>query len=169
MVNTQRAVVALIACALFSGAAVAHDFDWTGGMKLGDPPVTVEHPDADPWAGWVNVSVTNTGAEPWGDFHFEIFQVGDEDPSNVDWMEDPTPTSSQSPLTWVIDNTDPHATIDVYFYADPVYPGETATFSVYNVNPDQVSFFGVSFYPTPVPEPAGLLLLGLGATVLRRR
>ncbi len=152
----------------------AHDFSWTGSMAGAGDGIVVEfvHEDDAPWAGWVNVEVTNTGTEPWGDFHFEIFDPnGTQDISNVDWVVEPPnePTSSQSPLTWAVDNDAIGATIDLFFYSDPVGQGETATFSVYNVNPDELSFFGVAFYPTPVPEPAALALVSLGFLFLRRR
>jgi hypothetical protein len=141
------------------------------GTGVGEAQTSV-HEDADPWAGWVTVNVSNTGSEAWGDFHFEIYDpIGGQNISNVDFLVDPPyePTSTQSPLTWVVDNVSVGAKIDLYYYSDPVYPGESATFAVYNVNPDNVSFFGVMFYPTPIPEPATLLLLGLGAAVAIRR
>ena len=161
---------------LVTGAAYSDDASWTGEIGGIGPgaAITMEHGDSSPWAGWFNVTATNTGTEPWGDFHFGIFEVpsyGAVD--NVDWhdasMGGFDPTSSQSPLTWAIDNVTVGATIDLFFYTDPVLPGETATFSVYNVNPDQLTFFGVSFYPTPVPEPTSLCLLALGGLLLRRR
>jgi len=123
-----------------------------------------EHEDEDPWAGWMNLEVTNTGTEKWGDFHFEVFQVGSYGSiDNVDWdVTTNTPTSSQTLEGWTADNVAVGATLDLYFYGDPVYPGETATFSVYNVNPDELSWFATSFYPTPVPVPGAVLLLASG-------
>jgi hypothetical protein len=166
-------VLIVLASALIIGPnpALAHnanigqiEFD---GVGIGEA-YSVQHADqADPsgvWAGWVNVSVKNTGTEAWGDFHFNIYEVSGS-VANVDWDDSAphTPTSSQTGLTWNVDN-DPidGAIIDLYFYGDPVNPGEEATFSVYNVNPDELSYFGVSFYPTPVPVPAAVWLLGSG-------
>jgi len=130
------------------------------------------HEDQEPHAGWVTVNVTNNGTELWGDFHFEIYDpIGGQDISNVHFLVDPPyePTSTQSPLWWVVDNDAIGATIDLFYYTDPVAPGESATFAVFTSNPDMVSFFGLMIYPTPIPEPATLLLLGLGAAVAIRR
>jgi hypothetical protein len=33
------------------------------------------HEEADPFKGWGNITVQNTGTEAWGGFHFEIFEV----------------------------------------------------------------------------------------------
>ena len=117
----------------------------------------------------------NTGTESWGDFHFEIYQVTGETIENVDFIVTSPyePTSTQAGLTWVLDNVAVGATLDLFFYSDPVLPGETATFSVYTDNTaDQVSFFGTSFHPTPIPEPGtfGLLAAGLiGLASFRKR
>lgn len=130
-----------------------------------------QHEDADPFKGWVYLTVENTGTEAWGDFHFEIFQVTSETIENVDFIVDSPyqPTSSQSGLSWAVDNDAVGATLDLYFYGDPVLPSETATFSVYTDNTaDMVSFFGTAYYPTPVPEPGTFWLLGAGLIGMAR-
>ena len=171
--------LAVCACVAAAGAlpnALADDTSWAGDIGGTGPgsAVLYEHNDVAPFAGWVNVEATNTGTEAWGDFHFSIYDpIGGQDISNVSFLDAGMggfdPTSSQSPLSWVIDNVTVGATIDLYYYSDPVLPGQTATFSVYTDNPDQLSFFGVAFYPTPVPEPASLLSLGLVGMLIGRR
>jgi hypothetical protein len=159
-------------------AAQADDGSWNGAISGVGPgsAVWAEHEDADPFKGFFVVTVQNSGSEPWGDFHFEVFDpMGSQDITNVAFLDSttvpvgPNPTSSQSPLTWTIDNVVVGATMDLYFYSDPVMPGELATFVVYTSNPDHVPFFGLMLYPTPVPEPVTMLSLALGALLLRRR
>ncbi|MBN1764937.1 MAG: PEP-CTERM sorting domain-containing protein [Sedimentisphaerales bacterium] len=168
----------VVALLVYTCPVIAHDtpllqvsFDDTGeGVKY-----DVSHEDADPFKGWVNVEATNNGSVPWGDFHFQIFQVSDPI-DDVDFMEDPCflPMSSQTfdGTGWVINN-DPligGATIDLYFINDPVPVGGTASFQVYTDNTfNTADIFGVSFYPTPIPEPITFTLLGLGGFGLIRR
>ena len=140
-----------------------------------DAYVDFSHQDSEPWAGWVTVTATNSGLEAWGDFHFEIYDpIGGQDISNVEWRVDSPyePASSQSITSWDLDNISIGATLDLYFYGDPVNPGQTATFSVYNENPNHLSFFGVKIYPTPLPVPGALLLFTsglIGIMGLRKR
>ena len=153
------------------------DIDGTGVGVL----LEFEHNDADPHKGNAFVYVTNTGNEAWGDFHFEIYDPygGSQDISNVHFLDafmtdhdgNPgfNPTSTQSPLTWTIDNVSVGAKMDLFFYSDPVLPGNSATFNVYTDNIDELSFFGLMIYPTPVPEPATICLLGLGLLALRKK
>ena len=133
-----------------------------------------EHPDEDPFKGWLTVNVTNTGTVAWGDFHFEFYDPwGTQDISSLSFLDDSMggedPTSSQSPFTWLIDNEAVPATMDLFYYSDPVDPGESATFAVYTDNTtEELPIFGMTIYPTPIPEPGTVLLLGLGALLIRR-
>jgi hypothetical protein len=130
-----------------------------------DNAVWSEHEEASPFKGTATLTVTNSGTEAWGDFHFQIFEVtGFGSVENVDFdVISSPPTSSQSGLTWSVDNDVVGSTLDLYFYSDPVLAGETATFTVYTDNTtDQLSFFGMLYYPTPVPIPSAVWLLGSG-------
>jgi hypothetical protein len=135
------------------------------------------HNDLTPFKGNAFVTATNTGDQPWGDFHFQIFDPsgGTMNIANVSFLDatttppGPNPSSSQVPFTWMIDNVSVGARMDLFFYGAPVLPGQTATFTVYTDNPDHLSFFGLMIWPTPVPEPASILLLGFAALLIRRR
>lgn len=151
---------ALVVASILAAAAPALAGDWTWTGDIGgigpDAAVEVQYWDGPVYRGNFTVVATNTGSEAWGDFHLEIYDpMGGQDISHVDFLDasmgGEDPTSSQSGLTWVIDAVTIGSTIDLYFCSDPVMPGETAVFSVYIANPDEVSFYGVMLYPTPVP------------------
>jgi hypothetical protein len=127
------------------------------------------------YKGLADVTVTNTGDEAWGDFHFEFYDpLGGQDISNLSFFDTAgggvDPTSTQSGLTWTINNTVVGATIDLFFYSDPVLPSGTANFTVYTDNTtDTLPWFGMQIYATPVPEPATIALLALGGIALMRK
>jgi hypothetical protein len=173
----RTAPIALLGLALLAVPAIAHDASWTGSiMGLGaGVAVPVTHQDATPFKGYMSINVTNNGPAAWGDFHFGFYDpIGGQDITNLAFLDSattpvgPSPTSTQAPLSWIINNTVVGATCDLYFYSNPVLPGQTANFTVYTGNPDHLSWFGVMIYPTPVPEPAACALLGL-ALLMRRR
>jgi hypothetical protein len=44
--------------------------------------------EAEPFKGWANITVLNTGTEDWGDFHFEIFETSGGSVEDVDFIVD---------------------------------------------------------------------------------
>lgn len=134
--------------------------------------------DQDSWKGWTFVFVKNTSLEPWGNFHFEIISYDGSDISNVDFrdasMGGMDPISTQTPLTWTIDNDVVGAEMNLYFFSDPVMPGEHAQFQVWTDNTTDKVNFGICMWPSPVPEPSSLLVLsgslvGMAGLAWRRR
>lgn len=137
--------------------ASAHCQLFTENMALGEQKDLI-HEDDDPWKGLITLNVTNTGSEPWGDFHFQLAQTGA-------FFTEPGTATSIAGATWVVTAN----TVDFYFYDNPLGQNQSASFTVYTNNPNMFSFFTLCVNPTPIPEPASLSLLGLGVLALIRR
>ncbi len=129
-----------------------------------------------PTNGWVTLNVTNSTNFAWGDFHIEIFDcspsVGCGSVGNVDFVDNHpggsplSPDSDRSPFTYSIDNSSVGATLDYYFYSDPIATGgDTGYFKFKLNNPDGV-LYQLAVTPSVVPEPVSTSLFLVGAATL---
>ena len=147
-------------------------------VDLGWDSQGFNHADGPEWKGWAYVFVKNTTLDPWGDFHFKIFSYDGSNVSAVDFrdagMGGFDPISTQTLSSYTIDNTVVGAEMSLYFYNDPVMPGQVAQFQVWTDNTTTQGNFGLMIHPSPVPEPSSMLalsgsLLGLAGLAWRRR
>ncbi|BBO68372.1 hypothetical protein DSCA_23020 [Desulfosarcina alkanivorans] len=154
---------------LGSSSALAHSvtIDDAFEMGLGDTG-TIGHKDEPDWKGTLTLTVTNTGDDPWGDFHFYLQQDGPVVFGTTDTIF-PTIMAGVSGYTYDISDY----ALDFYFYSDPVENGQSATFLLYTDNTEEkLGLFSISMEASPVPLPAAAWLLGsglVGMIAMRRK
>ena len=168
--SIARFLVTAAALSLFAQAAVADDVSISHtftGVNIGAALQVDHNPDADPWKGYFTATVTNNSGQDWGDFHFQLIRnLGFGTPSLVVFDDTPNTFTMTGAVGYSYVISPDLLSTDFYFYGDPVAPTESVTFTIYTDNTANQQPFGMLLYPTPVPEPAALGLLALGALVL---
>jgi hypothetical protein len=184
------AVLVFITISAFTQYAFAHDGTWG---STSDPcsidgfgtgyELDLLHNDAPDWKGWAGLIAINWCGDTWGDFHFRVKDICSPwHTSDVDFTDDFVEGQYdyrpqlyvwdggwvQQMVTW--DIAPDGETMDLFFYNNPIEQGEIALIKVYTDNTlHSASWFTIGGYATPVPEPATVALLGLGAMALIKK
>ena len=151
------------------------EIDWIGSVS----EVNEIHNDEDPFKGWATLWVINMCGEneDWGDFHLKLRGWSDY---FVDFVVDanhmPEISIYNFSTGWrdIVDIdselVDGGSQLNLEFYDDPILVGEIAKIKVYTDNTHwSCPFFYVKAYPTAVPEPTTVALLGTGVIILFRK
>ncbi|MHC4950500.1 MAG: PEP-CTERM sorting domain-containing protein [Planctomycetota bacterium] len=175
-------LIALLSVCLISIAGAHTAPAYSDSTSLEDDDINVTHWETDDYTetgnlipdsemkGTFTATLTNTGDDPWGDFHFAITQYTDVYFTTNGGLYPTMNGAVMADEDFLISTEGGYSTIDLFFYDDSVVTNEEVTFVVYTDNTaGNHSFFGICMYPTPVPEPATLAMLGFGALVLLRR
>lgn len=162
--RSSSLLLALVVLVLMFGAGRVMADDAYFTLTFPDlNPQTVIHNDLDPFKGYAYITLFNSSDDYWTNLELQVFSVSGSNISHTIFVDYApyTPTSSQSGLTWTINNDPAGAQMALYFASDPVAPNHSATFKVYTDNTTDKQRFGLSIYPT-IPEPSSLVAFAVG-------
>lgn len=160
-----------------TGEAPLEVISWDGVDYVHDE--TAGQEPTPEYKGWATMIFVNNMEVPWTDFHFSI----SADLGGVFFENDGSVTHSMQDFPGFVDHGGYNVTFDdfqdigtfgskpttvnFYFNAHPVLPGEIVAFNIYTDNTTNTnSFFTIC--ATPTPEPMTVALLGLGGICLVR-
>jgi hypothetical protein len=156
----MRKILLMLAAITLLGfsAALAHDADPIFvDLGLGES-YDFGHEEEAPWKGTATITVTNTGTESWGNFHFQIFDPMFEGNymdvifTTGDGVYPMMNGVTMDPANFeIVTAPNGYSQINLYFHEMPVNPTESVEFIVYTDNTaSEHSFFGMMMWPSGV-------------------